>query len=103
MELNHILFPAPPTQMKPQDFKGDLLYIPRYYTIKQKKSKRADPNARAATEARGEGGRVDTQVNSMMTLTSINSGDSSRQIDESRIFDDGNESEINQSQITISK
>lgn len=39
----------------------------------------------------------------MMTLTSINSGDYSRQIDESNIFDDANESETNQSQITVSK
>lgn len=40
MELNHILFPAQPTQMKPQDFKGDLMFIPRYYTIKSKDKKK---------------------------------------------------------------
>lgn len=40
MELNHILFPAQPTQNKPQDFKGDLMFVPRYYTIKSKDKKK---------------------------------------------------------------
>lgn len=39
MELNHILFPAPPTHSKPQDFQNDLMYIPRYYKFSKKQMK----------------------------------------------------------------
>jgi hypothetical protein len=35
MELNNLLFPAPPVQYTPEELQGDAVYIPRFYRFNQ--------------------------------------------------------------------